>query len=110
MINNLYYIKAVQLILYLRFIKLVDEIEIAEIQNPTPSTSNKKNAGKKDKGSSQQPAQRKSEGSRHSEEHNPEHWNFKINEANSHDRRFTRNKIRTTKYTWLTFLPKNLFE
>jgi len=37
-------------------------------------------------------------------------WNFHINEVNTHDRRFVRNKIRTTKYTWLTFIPKNLFE
>lgn len=37
-------------------------------------------------------------------------WNYKANELNTHDRRFTINAIRTTKYTWLTFLPKNLFE
>ncbi len=37
-------------------------------------------------------------------------WSFKVNDANTHDRRFIRNKIRTTKYTWLTFIPKNLFE
>lgn len=37
-------------------------------------------------------------------------WSFNVNEVNAHDRRFIRNKIRTTKYTWLTFIPKNLFE
>lgn len=37
-------------------------------------------------------------------------WHFRANEANTHDRRLTTNAIRTTKYTWLTFLPKNLFE
>lgn len=40
----------------------------------------------------------------------PDLWNFNVNEANTHDRRFIRNKIRTTKYTMLTFIPKNLFE
>lgn len=29
---------------------------------------------------------------------------------NTHDKRFTMNSIRTTKYTLITFLPKNLFE
>lgn len=43
-------------------------------------------------------------------EHEAELWNFGVNEANTHDRRFIRNKIRTTKYTWFTFVPKNLFE
>jgi magnesium-transporting ATPase (P-type) len=43
-------------------------------------------------------------------DHEVELWNFGINEANTHDRRFIRNKIRTTKYTWFTFVPKNLFE
>ena len=36
-------------------------------------------------------------------------WNYRANETNTHDRRFTMNSIRTTKYTILTFLPKNLF-
>lgn len=43
-------------------------------------------------------------------DHEAELWNFAINEANTTDRRMVRNKIRTTKYTWYTFVPKNLFE
>ena len=37
-------------------------------------------------------------------------WQYKTNEVNTHDRRFCGNTIRTTKYTWFTFIPKNLFE
>lgn len=37
-------------------------------------------------------------------------WTYRANENNTHDRRFTLNSIRTSKYTWLTFIPKNLFE
>lgn len=37
-------------------------------------------------------------------------WQYKSNKVNTHDNRFTNNAIRTTKYTLLTFLPKNLFE
>jgi phospholipid-transporting ATPase len=37
-------------------------------------------------------------------------WMFKTNEVNTQDRRFVRNKIRTNKYRWYNFVPKNLFE
>jgi magnesium-transporting ATPase (P-type) len=37
-------------------------------------------------------------------------WSYRANESNTHDRRFTMNSIRTSKYTAITFLPKNLFE
>ena len=37
-------------------------------------------------------------------------WTFRANDVNTHDRRMTPNSIRTSKYTALTFLPKNLFE
>lgn len=76
--------------------------------NQTPSTSNKQK--------SQAKRQEKTEPARSSErktvsgKEEGDIWNFKINEVNTHDRRFVRNKIRTTKYTWLTFIPKNLFE
>ena len=39
----------------------------------------------------------------------PETWQFQINKDNN-DKRFLGNKIRTSKYTWITFIPKNLFE
>lgn len=37
-------------------------------------------------------------------------WTYRANDVNTHDRRMTANSIRTSKYTALTFLPKNLFE
>ena len=37
-------------------------------------------------------------------------WTYRANDVNTQDRRMTANSITTSKYTALTFLPKNLFE
>ena len=37
-------------------------------------------------------------------------WRYVTNQDNTHDRRMTNNSICTSKYTMLTFIPKNLFE
>ncbi len=37
-------------------------------------------------------------------------WRYVTNKDNTHDRRMTNNAICTSKYTILTFIPKNLFE
>ena len=37
-------------------------------------------------------------------------WRYVTNQENTHDRRMTSNSICTSKYTALTFIPKNLFE
>lgn len=37
-------------------------------------------------------------------------WSYIANEHNTHDKRFTMNSIKTSKYTFFNFLPKNLFD
>jgi hypothetical protein len=42
---------------------------------------------------------------------NPEDtWSIEINKVNLPARRYLPNAIKTSKYTWLTFVPKNLLE
>ena len=83
--------------------------------NETPSTANRQRSDqlKQETRKSQDGAHAvgtRASQAGHSPNEQHDLWSFQINEANTHDRRFVRNKIRTTKYTWLTFIPKNLFE
>lgn len=41
---------------------------------------------------------------------NTDLWNLQVNSDNSSDKRYISNDIRTSKYTAITFVPKNLFE
>lgn len=92
-----------------RFYHLEDEDD-EEIQATTKTQNNKREKGPPGGKEKKQEANNQRASRASVKQTHDAIWEYRANEANTHDKRFTRNKIRTTKYTWYSFLPKNLFE